>query len=410
MTTPYPTKRLGELCHIARGGSPRPIQSYLTDAPDGLNWIKISDATASDKYIEFTKEKIRPEGLKKSRLVKPGDFILSNSMSFGRPYIMKTTGCIHDGWLVLSDKCGLFDQDYLYHFLGSDAAYRQFDKLAAGSTVRNLNSELVKTVDVPLPSLDDQRRIVAVLDKAFAAITAATANAEKNVANAHDLFRSALDKNFAPVDWARKHLIRLTSVFDDGDWIESKDQSPDGIRLIQIRNVGDGYFKNRSHKARYISRDTFKRLRCTEIFSGDCLVSRLPDPVGRACVLPEIDERMITAVDCTIIRFDADAMQPEFFCYFAQSSDYAKQIALQMTGATRMRISRKNLGLIEIPTPPAAEQRTVISRLNELRTEVERFCEIELEKISAFGELKQSLLAQAFSGDLPRKEIESIAA
>lgn len=162
----YPTKKLGDLCHIARGGSPRPIQSYLTNAPDGINWIKISDATASDKYIEFTKQKIRPEGLKKSRLVKPGDFLLSNSMSFGRPYIMKTTGCIHDGWLVLSDKSGLFDRDYLYHFLGSDAAYCQFDDLAAGSTVRNLNSDLVKTVEVPLPPLEEQRQIVAELDLA----------------------------------------------------------------------------------------------------------------------------------------------------------------------------------------------------------------------------------------------------
>ena len=192
MKAAYQTRKLGDLCHIARGGSPRPIQDYLTDAPDGINWVKISDATASDKYIEYTKEKIRPQGLKKSRLVKPGDFILSNSMSFGRPYIMKTTGCIHDGWLVLSDKCGLFDPDFLYHFLGSDAAYRQFDGLAAGSTVRNLNSDLVKTVDVPIPPLDEQRRIVAVLDKAFAGIATATANAQKNLTNARALFESYL--------------------------------------------------------------------------------------------------------------------------------------------------------------------------------------------------------------------------
>ena len=88
--------KLGELCHIARGGSPRPIQDYITSDPDGINWVKISDATASEKYIEHTKQKIRPEGLNKSRRVNPGDFILSNSMSFGRPYIMKTTGAIHD--------------------------------------------------------------------------------------------------------------------------------------------------------------------------------------------------------------------------------------------------------------------------------------------------------------------------
>ena|SRR5680860_109541 len=89
-----------------------------------------------------SKEKIKPEGIKRSRLVKDGDFILSNSMSFGRPYIMRTSGCIHDGWLVLSDKSGLFDQNYFYYFLGSASAYKQFDGLAAGSTVRNLNIDL----------------------------------------------------------------------------------------------------------------------------------------------------------------------------------------------------------------------------------------------------------------------------
>ena len=156
---------LGELCHIARGGSPRPIKSFLTNNLDGINWVKIGDATAGDgKYIASTQEKIRPEGLKMSRLVEPGDFLLSNSMSFGRPYSMRTTGCIHDGWLVLRDKSHRFHPDYLYYFLGSDIAYRQFDALAAGSTVRNLNTDLVKTVKVVLPPLGEQRRIVAVLD------------------------------------------------------------------------------------------------------------------------------------------------------------------------------------------------------------------------------------------------------
>ncbi len=105
---------------VERGVSPRPIQKYLTNDPDGLNWIKISDATASVKYIYKTKEKIKKEGLSKTRQVQEGDFLLSNSMSFGRPYIMKTSGCIHDGWLVLHDKKVVeLDQDFLYYLLSS---------------------------------------------------------------------------------------------------------------------------------------------------------------------------------------------------------------------------------------------------------------------------------------------------
>jgi type I restriction enzyme S subunit len=112
-------KKLGDMCSIARGGSPRPIKKFLTTAQEGINWIKIGDATASGKYIYKTEEKIIPEGVKRSRVVHAGDFLLSNSMSFGRPYIMGTTGCIHDGWLVLSDYASKLDQDYLYFVLGS---------------------------------------------------------------------------------------------------------------------------------------------------------------------------------------------------------------------------------------------------------------------------------------------------
>jgi type I restriction enzyme S subunit len=157
-------RRLGEVCSIARGGSPRPIQKYLTTDPNGINWIKISDATASGKYIYKTREKIIAEGAGRSRMVHDGDFLLSNSMSFGRPYIMRTTGCIHDGWLVLSNTAQHLDQDYLYYVLGSGFVFQQFDRLAAGSTVRNLNIELARSVEIPVPPLARQRDIARHFD------------------------------------------------------------------------------------------------------------------------------------------------------------------------------------------------------------------------------------------------------
>ena len=117
---------LGDVCTIARGGSPRPIQQFLTDAPDGINWIKISDSDKGGKYINSTKERIIKEGVTKSRMVHSGDFLLTNSMSFGRPYILNVDGCIHDGWLVLSGYAEVYDRDFLYHMLSSAFAYNQF--------------------------------------------------------------------------------------------------------------------------------------------------------------------------------------------------------------------------------------------------------------------------------------------
>lgn len=160
----WPLVRLGDLCTVERGASPRPIHDFITDAADGVNWVKIGDAGVGAKYITKTQEKVTPEGAAKSRHVKPGDFILSNSMSFGRPYVMATDGCIHDGWLLLRDHSERLDQDFLYHVLGSRPVFAQFERMATGGVVNNLNSELVRNVQIPLPPLDVQREIVAEIE------------------------------------------------------------------------------------------------------------------------------------------------------------------------------------------------------------------------------------------------------
>lgn len=157
--------RLGETLNIARGGSPRPIKNYLTNSENGINWIKIGDTNKGSKYIYGTNEKIIPEGMKKSRFVKKGDFLLSNSMSFGRPYILNIDGCIHDGWLVLSPLIEIFYKDYLYYLLSSNMVYNQFCRRVSGAVVNNLNSDKVSNTVVSLPPLAEQKRIVAKIEE-----------------------------------------------------------------------------------------------------------------------------------------------------------------------------------------------------------------------------------------------------
>ena len=156
-TEDWEQRKLGDLVQIERGGSPRPIDDYITDAPNGLNWVKIGDAPAQGNYITKTAEKIRPEGLSKTREVHPGDLILSNSMSFGKPYIMGIYGCIHDGWLLIRNTYNFFDLTLLCHLLGTPQMLNQYRSLAAGSTVNNLNKELVGNTVVTIPNIDEQR-------------------------------------------------------------------------------------------------------------------------------------------------------------------------------------------------------------------------------------------------------------
>ena len=157
--------RLKMVATVARGGSPRPIKDYLTEASNGVNWIKIGDTEKGGKYIKSTREKIKPEGVSKSRLIHKGDFLLTNSMSFGRPYISDIDGCIHDGWLVISPTCDSYNSDFLFYLLSSRFAYDQFCGKVSGAVVQNLNSDKVADAIFPLPPYEEQKRIISILEQ-----------------------------------------------------------------------------------------------------------------------------------------------------------------------------------------------------------------------------------------------------
>lgn len=239
----WPKKPLGEVFAISRGGSPRPIDDYITEDPNGVNWVMISDATESGKYINTTKKRIREEGVKRSRMVYPGDFLLTNSMSFGRPYIMNTSGCIHDGWLVLSPREKNALPDFFYHLLGSGFVFAEFERRAAGATVKNLNIDLVKTVEVPLPPLAEQRRIAEVLDRAEALRAkrrAALAELDSLTQSLFlDLFGDPVTnpKGFPKVVLAS--LVREDDTINYGV-VQPGDDLDEGVPLVRVGDLIDG--------------------------------------------------------------------------------------------------------------------------------------------------------------------------
>ena len=189
----WEVKKLGKVCLIERGGSPRPISAFITNDDNGVNWIKIGDAEDGSMYINSTKEKIKPEGVKKSRMVHKGDFILSNSMSFGKPYILGVDGCIHDGWLVIRDENNVFDKSFLYYYLGSSFIYNEFKRLAVGGVVNNLNSELVRGVSVAIPSFNLQQLFAQKIE----AIEKQKALIKQSVTETEELFNSRMDYYFS---------------------------------------------------------------------------------------------------------------------------------------------------------------------------------------------------------------------
>jgi type I restriction enzyme S subunit len=203
-------------------------------------------------------------------------------------------------------------------------------------------------------------------------------------------------REFADAEGWREHTLReVTTQLLDGDWIESKDQSDSGFRLIQTGNIGVGRFIPKTNNARYVSEETFRRLGCTEVFPGDCLISRLPDPAGRSCVLPDVGSRMITAVDCTIVRFDYQKIVPYLFVAHSQTDGYFREIEALSSGSTRQRVSRENLSNVTLALPEIAEQQKIADCLMAL----DKLIAAHRRKLEALRAHTKALMQQVFPLD-----------
>ena len=404
MKAGWQAKTLGETCQIARGGSPRPIQEFITDDPNGVNWVKISDATASGKFIYETKEKIKPSGVSRSRLVKPGDFLLSNSMSFGRPYIMQTTGCIHDGWLVLSGYEQCFDQSFLYHLLGSPVVFEQFDRLAAGSTVRNLNIDLASRVSLPVPPLSEQHRIVAILDEAFDGIATAKANAEKNLHNARDLFESYLQSVFTQrgEGWVEEPLESLIESSLIGLTRSTREQGDDKkYPYVKMNHITRD---NRFEFTDYVKVDaTIEEADRFVLKDGDFLFNtrNSHELVGKSCIYtPALEGAVLYNNNLMRIRFKS-GIDARFVLFAFSCRTVAEELEGLKSGTTNVSaIYFKDLRNLRIPLPPTAKQERISDELIALSGETQRLESLYQRKLVALDALKQSLLHQAFSGQL----------
>ena len=203
------TVKFGNIATIVRGASPRPIKSFITESSDNsIPWIKIGDIKPGNKYITTTSERITVEGSKKSRIINPGDFILSNSMSFGRPYISKITGCIHDGWLAISNFEETYISDFLYYLLNSNIVQNEMKSKASVGTVQNLNADIVKSINLPVYSLKEQQRIVSILD-----------NFDKLINDISEGLPAEIEARRKQYEYYRNKLLSFEELNDEKDFM-----------------------------------------------------------------------------------------------------------------------------------------------------------------------------------------------
>ena len=408
-------RKLGDVFTIERGGSPRPIEEYITDNEDGINWIKIGDTKNVVKYIYHTKEKIKPDGAKRSRMVYEDDFLLSNSMSFGKPFILKTTGCIHDGWMVIR-KNSIIDNNYLYYILSSSLVYQQFSNLAKGSTVKNLNIEAVKQVKIKFPPLPEQLAIVSKIEELLSDLEKGKQHlqiAQQQLkAYRQSVLKWAFDgrltnKNVKdgelPEGWK---WVKITDIVENVK--HSLKAGPFGSSLKKEFYVKKGYkiygqeqviSDNASFGDYYVDEEKYQELKSCQIKPFDILIS-LVGTIGKVLILPANCEKGLINPRLIKITLNKDIYLHKFFKYYFESS-YVKNFYGTKAQGTTMDVL--NLGIIKtipFPLPSLKAQQLIVDDLESKLTG----CNKIEETISNTGQqaetLRQSILKQAFEGRL----------
>ena len=327
-------KKIGDICLVERGGSPRPIGQYITDSDDGINWIKIGDTTES-MYITKTAQKIKPEGMKKSRYVQSGDFLLSNSMSFGRPYILQIDGCIHDGWLVLRDENDLFDKRFLYYYLSAKPTYEKFKTMAVGGVVNNLNSELVRNLFVPVPGRVEQSKIADLLDISRNVIL----KRKQQLQKLDELVKARFVEMFGTeTEFDKWPCCTIGDVADVCVGVVIKPTqyyTDNGIPAFRSLNIGEMRVKDSDWV--YFTEEGHQKNQKSVVHKNDVLVVRSGAP-GTACVAAEKYDGY-NAVDLIIAHPNNSKVNSIFLAAFTNMPHGMNQIHERTGGAAQQHFN-----------------------------------------------------------------------
>lgn len=380
--------KIGDVCVVERGGSPRPIEKFITENENGVNWIKIGD-TSESMYITKTAQKIIPEGVKKSRFVQAGDFLLSNSMSFGRPYILSIDGCIHDGWLVLRDKDNLFDKHFLYYCLSAPVTYAKFKSMAVGGVVNNLNSEMVRNIEIPLPALEEQRRIAALLDKVSDLIAKRRAQLDK----LDLLVKARFVEMFGdPVSNEKMWpIVKLGDIAEVrigpfGSLLHKEDYITGAHALVNPSHIIDGQICEDENLT--VSDEKYNELSAYQLAVDDIVLGRRGE-MGRCAVVHQ--EGLLCGTGSIIIRPNA-LMKSYFLQNIISNPAYKKIIEDKAVGVTMMNLNVPIVSALEVPLLPVHLQEQFIDFMQ--RVDKSKFTiQQSLDKLET---LKKALMQQYF--------------
>ena len=390
---------LGEHSQIFRGGSPRPIQEFLTTSDTGVNWIKIGDVDADAKYITATEEKIIPEGVSRSRMVYEGDLILSNSMSYGRPYIMNIQGCVHDGWLVIQKYDKAFDRDYLYYALSSNLTMQQYIAMAAGSSVQNLNKEKVAKVVLPKPEIPEQKKIAEILSDADVLIT----DLQKLIRKKKDIRQGTMQmlvtgmkrlNGYSGV-WVKINLAKNSKLKARVGWqgLTTAEYLDEGYSyLITGTDFQDGQIKwNGCH---FVNYDRYVQDPNIQVTDGDLLLTK-DGTIGKVAYVTNLKRPATLNSGVFVVKPITDAYTAHFMFYVLESSVFKEFLQQLSAGSTINHLYQKDLVKFDLFVPPTIEEQEAISEiLFDMDSEIHKL----EDKLNKYEEVKQGMMEELLTG------------
>ena len=365
-------RKLGDMMNVT--SVKRIHQSDWTDS--GVRFLRARDIVAAakneepDDYLYISKEKYE-EYSTLSGKVGVSDLLVTGVGTIGVPYLVRNLEPLYfkDGNIIWFQNSGKIDGKFLFYSFSAEQIQGFINESAGIGTVGTYTIESGKKTPISLPNQIEQARVGEFFQQLDNLITLHQRKFEKLT----NVKKSMLEKMFPQNGssypeirfkgftdpWEQRKLASLCEKFTDGDWIESKDQSDFGVRLVQTGNVGVAEYLDKPNNKKWISEDTFDRLHCEEVLPGDILISRLPEPAGRACIVPLLGTKMITAVDCTIVRTAPD-MSNKFLVQYLSSQAYFDDVNTCLAGGTRQRISRGNLANFNVPIPVKKSEQDAI--------------------------------------------------
>ena len=369
--------RLGDVVSISRGASPRPIQNYLTTDDSGIPWIKIGDVSIASKYISSTSERITKEGASKSRFLRKGAFVLSNSMSFGRPYILGIDGCIHDGWISICDFEAALNSDFLYYLLRSDVVQGYWtSKANSGGAVANLNSDIVRSTPIPLPPLPVQEEIVRILD-IFTNLAAELQAELQARQQQYQYYRDTLLSFDGRDDVQWKKLGEVADLLS-GFPFDSSQFTDRGIRLMRGVNIKRGQLCFNDTDDRYWV--STKGLEKYIVKENDIVISMDGSLVGRSFgmvkkeYLPLLLVQRVARIRSSIVNIN--------YIYHCINNWFPNYVDKKKTQGAIPHISMKDIANFPIPVPSSKEQErvaTILDRFDTLTNDLSQGLPAEIE-------------------------------